>query len=267
MIDLLSHLPVAQLAAVVCLFFVGLTWVGAIFLRPFFRLLVRRQPDLNSLLGNFVSIYGVFYGILMGLLAVAAYQNKAEVEEAIISEGTAVFALFRNVSAFPEEARQRAQESVRDYVQFVIDKEWPAMRRGEIAEGGAPLINKLQEQIVALEPATLGQQTVHAEATRQFYRFLELRAKRLYSATTGIPGIMWYVVVLGALISIFLVWLFDMSLIAEFFLGGVISFFIGTMISLILVLDRPLRGEFGISPEIFQLLLKFINTVLGQPVG
>jgi hypothetical protein len=39
------------------------------------------------------------------------------------------------------------------------------------------------------------------------------------------------------------------------------------MISLILVLDRPLRGEFGISPELFQLLLKFINDMLGQPSG
>jgi len=78
---------------------------------------------------------------------------------------------------------------------------------------------------------------------------------------------MWYVVLLGALLSIFLVWLFDMSLIAEFFLGGLMSFFIGTMISLILVLDRPLRGEFGISPEVFQLLLRFINDMLGQPAG
>ena len=88
MIDALRDLPAGQLAFVVCLFFVGLTWVGAIFIRPILRLFVRSNPDVNTLLGNFVSIYGVFYGILMGLLAVAAYQNQAEVEHAISSEAT-----------------------------------------------------------------------------------------------------------------------------------------------------------------------------------
>jgi len=267
MLDVLRDLPVAQMATLVCIVFVGITWVGAIFIRPFFRVLVRSQPDLNTLLGNFVSIYGVFYGILMGLLAVAAYQNKAEVEQAISSEATSLGALFRNVSAYPEDVRRPIQETIEEYTRFVIEEEWPRMRQGELARGGMPLINRLQEQISAYNPATSGQYILHQEATQQFYRFFELRSVRLYSATTGIPGIMWYVVLLGALLSIFLVWLFDMSLIAEFFLGGLMSFFIGTMISLILVLDRPLRGEFGISPEVFQLLLRFINDMLGQPAG
>jgi len=267
MIDVLRDMPVAQMAMLVCVFFVGFTWLGAIFIRPFFRLLVRSQPDLNSLLGNFVSIYGVFYGILMGLLAVAAYQNQAEVEQSISSEVTSLGALFRTVSAYPEDVRKPIQETIGEYARFVIEEEWPSMRRGEIAHGGMPLINRLQEQISAFEPVTSGQYVLHQEATQQFYRFFELRAVRLYSATTGIPGFMWYVVLLGALLSIFLVWMFEMSLVAEFFLGGLMSFFIGTMISLILVLDRPLRGEFGISPELFQLLLGFINNMLGKPAG
>ena len=159
------------------------------------------------------------------------------------------------------------QESIREYVQFVIEKEWPSMRKGELPRGGMPLINQLQGQIAAFEPATPGQQIALAETTRQFYNFLEHRAVRLYSVTTGIPGIMWYVVLLGAVISIFFVWLFDMTLRAQFFLGGLMSFFIGAMISLIVVLDSPLRGEFGLSPEVFELLLGFMNKVLGQPAG
>jgi hypothetical protein len=267
MIELLRDLPVGQMAALVCLFFVGITWVGAIFIRPFFRVLVRSQSDLNTLLGNFVSIYGVFYGILVGLLAVAAYQNKADVEQSISAEATSLAALFRNISAYPDSVSRPIQETIRDYTQFVIDSEWPAMRRGEVARGGMPLINRLQQQLSSYEPATSGQYILHQEATQQFYRFFELRAVRLFSATTGIPGIMWYVVILGAVVSIFLVWLFDMSLVAHFFLGGLISFFIGTIISLILVLDRPLRGEFGVSPELFQHLLRFINDMLGRPAG
>jgi len=78
---------------------------------------------------------------------------------------------------------------------------------------------------------------------------------------------MWYVVLLGAVISIFFVWLFDMTRRAKFFLGGLMSFFISAMISLIVVLDSLLRGEFGLSPEVFELLLGFMNKVLGGPAG
>jgi hypothetical protein len=267
MIESLQNLPPGYLTTLVCLFFVGLTWFGAIFIRPILRALVHLQGDINGVLGNFVSIYGIFYGILMGLLAVAAYQNKVDIEEALTTEGVALFAYFRNISAYPEGVRQPMLESARDYTRFVIDAEWPQMRRGEHATGGMPLINHMQELLTAFKPGNAGEVILHTEATRQFYRFLEMRALRLLSAQTGIPGFMWYVVTLGALLSIFLVWLFDMSLLAHIFLGGLMSFFVGTMISLILILDRPLMGGYGIEPVNFQLLLNFMNNVLGQPAG
>lgn len=78
---------------------------------------------------------------------------------------------------------------------------------------------------------------------------------------------MWYVVLLGAFVSIFLTWMLNMTLVAHLFLGGILSFYIGAMVSLIMVLDRPLRGEYGIGPEVFQLLLIFMNNMLGQPAG
>lgn len=124
------------------------------------------------------------------------------------------------------------------------------------------LINELQQQITGFEPKTSGQYILHAETTKQFYEFLEFKAERRYNATSGIPEIMWFVVLLGAFLTVFLVWLFNMSLIAQLFLGGLLSFFIGIMVSLIVVLDRPLRGDFGISPEVFELLLKFMNNML-----
>lgn len=267
MIDFLSNLPTSLMAALVCLFFVVATWLGAIFIRPFFRLLVRTQPDLNSLLGNFVSMYGMFYGILMGLLAVAAYQNMVEVERAINLEGQNLVSLFRSVSAYPEDVREPLQESLMAYTKFVIDDEWPVMRKGETNAGGMPIINRLQQQLTEFEPATPGQNILHSETIGLFYQFLENRSLRVYSAKTGIPGTMWYVVLLGAFVSIFLTWMLNMTLVAHLFLGGILSFYIGTMVSLIMVLDRPLRGDYGISPEVFQLLLVFMNNMLGRPAG
>ncbi len=267
MLDYLNSLSVKELATLVCSFFVGFTWLGALFIRPFLQAIMRPYASNNQVIGSFVSMYGMFYGILMGLLAVAAYQNKIDVEMMIQSEGTALMGLFRNATSYPETVRVPLQESVRDYTRFVIEHEWPKMNKGQFPRGGKPLIDDLQSKITRFEPKTNGQFILHTETTRQFYEFLQLRAARLYNSTSGIPKIMWFVVILGAFLSIFLIWMFTMSLMSNLVLGGLLSFFIGTMISLIIILDRPLRGDSGISAQGFQLLLKFMNDVLGRPAG
>ena len=65
---------------------------------------------------------------------------------------------------------------------------------------------------------------------------------------------MWYTVGVGALINIFLLWLFDLRLGIHLLLGGILSFFLATMISLIVLMDNPFRGEVSVSPAAFQLV-------------
>jgi hypothetical protein len=40
---------------------------------------IHRPSGLNELVGDFMQYFGVIYGLLLGLLAVATYQNYAEV--------------------------------------------------------------------------------------------------------------------------------------------------------------------------------------------
>jgi hypothetical protein len=111
------------------------------------------------------------------------------------------------------------------------------------------------EQLIRFEPQTPGQEILHAEALRQFNNYLEARRMRLFSVTTSIPGVMWAVVLVGALMNIALIWMFDMKLINHLFLGGILSAFMGLMIFLIASLDNPFRGELSISPAPFEDIL------------
>jgi hypothetical protein len=77
---------------------------------------------------------------------------------------------------------------------------------------------------------------------------------RLYSVETSIPPFIWYTVVVGALINMFLVWMFDIGLNAHLVLGGLIAFFTSTMFCLIAIMDNPYRGDFSVSPKAFQLI-------------
>ena len=247
--------PSTTLALLITGAFVGFSWIGAVLIRPILRAFLRKRADINDLIGYMLSCFGVFYGLLLGLLAVAAYQNFSTVETIVSKEASALSALSRDVSAYPEPDRTNLIWLLRDYTRYVVHYAWPSQRKGIIPQEGNTRMIAFHEQLIRFEPQTPGQEILHAEALRQFNNYLEARRMRLFSVTTSIPGVMWAVVLVGALMNIALIWMFDMKLINHLVLGGILSAFMGLMIFLIASLDNPFRGELSISPAPFEDIL------------
>ena len=80
MIAWLQNLSPIALAIVCSGSFVLLTWFGIVFVRPFLRLVLRRQAGANDLVAYTSSWFSLLYGLLLGLLSVATYQNAAQVQ-------------------------------------------------------------------------------------------------------------------------------------------------------------------------------------------
>ena len=247
--------PSTTLALIITGAFVGFSWIGAVFVRPILRAFLRKRADINDLIGYMLSCFGVFYGLLLGLLAVAAYQNFSNVETIVSKEASTLSALARDVSAYPEPDRTNLIWLLRDYTRYVVHYAWPSQQKGIIPQEGNTRMIAFHEQLIRFEPSSPGQEILHAEALRQFNNYLEARRMRLFSVSTSIPGVMWAVVLVGALMNIALIWMFDMKLTNHLFLGGILSAFMGLMIFLIASLDNPFRGELSISPAPFEDIL------------
>jgi hypothetical protein len=177
--------------------FMGIFWLGALILRPLIRKWLRREEGLNSTLGDYLQYFGVIYGLLLGLLAVGAYQNHADAERAVVTEAAALAALYRDVSGYPEPYRTDLRTLVREYARSTIEDAWPLQRRGTLPlpeAGGASPVVQIYARMSQFEPATKGQEAIHESALRQFDTFLESRRERLSSVTSGMPRVMWYTV-------------------------------------------------------------------------
>jgi hypothetical protein len=234
--------------------FVGVCWLGIVVCRPLVRPWFNPEARLNEILGDFLQYFGVIYGLLLGLLAVATYQNHTDVEKAVSSEASSLAALYRDVTAYPEPQRTELKNLLREYTRYVIEEAWPLQRQGLVPPGGVKRVADFQASLVSFEPQTKAQEALHDAAMRQFNSFFEYRRTRLYSVDSGIPPLLWYTVGVGALINMIFIWLFDLRLRVHLLLGGVISFFLATMISLIALMDHPFRGEVGVSSDAFQLI-------------
>jgi len=241
-----------QLALLITGTFVVFFWLGCFLVRPILRTFVRARWGTNDIVGYVLSSFGVFYGLLLSLIAVAAYQNLTRAEENVAREAVALTALYQDLSAYPDPLRQSLRDELRDYGSFVIDTAWPLQRKGIVSVEGIKKVIAFRESLRAFEPQTLSQAVFHAETLRQFDAFYEARRIRVHDVHSGIPAVMWYVVIVGGLINLSIVWLFDMRLITQLFLGGMLAFFMGTMIFLIAAMDNPYKGEVSVKPDAFR---------------
>ena len=107
--------------------------------------------------------------------------------------------LYRDVGGYPEPTRSQLQRNLREYLEYVIHQAWPLQQRGQIPAGGVEQQNRFQALLLSFEPTTEGQKLLHAETLRAYDQMIEARRLRLDVVLTGLPGILWCVIVIGAL--------------------------------------------------------------------
>jgi hypothetical protein len=209
----------------------------------------------NEVVGYYLGAVCVFYGITLGLLAVATWQTYSDLEARVGQEAAAVGTLYREVSTFPEPNRTELQSDLRQYVRQVIDVAWPQMRRGIVPQEEGVTLSVLQTHLTQFEPATEGKKTIYAETYRGFKQIAELRGRRLQGVQEGLAGPLWVVVLAGAFLTIAVTWFFDLrSQSMHSWMTVFLSALLGLLIYLLGALDNPFRGEISVSPEPFEIM-------------
>lgn len=229
---------------------VALSLAGLRLTRPWAR---KRCGDANELANYYFAAVGVFYALLMGLIAVASWENHSRIEDVVTGEAVTVSDLYRDMEVYPSPVREELRALLRQYVQAVIDKEWPLQLHGDAPTKVADHIDQLVHRMVTVEPATPGQQISHGECLRQLNSLLSLRRQRLQAVDDGLSSLMWLIVLLGAAITIGLTFFFCTDKVGvQALLTVALSLVIGLSIFLIFSLDGPLVGSSAVQPDSFR---------------
>jgi hypothetical protein len=234
--------------------FVGVTWIGIFVTRGTVHSWVHRETRANDMIGLALSSFFVLFGLLLGLVAVATYQNYFSVADTVDKEASSIAALYRDFGAYPQPIRDRLRDRLRDYTRYTIEDGWPLQRRGIAPTGGTDRITKLSELLFTFVPSNRSEEIMHTQVLRHFDNVVELRQSRLANVTLGLPAVLWWVVAFGALLNIVLIWLQDMEIHVHLILGGVLASIIALVIFLIAALDNPFRGEVSVGPDSIALV-------------
>ena len=122
--------PTAKVGTLFAVVFVVTTWAATFARRRFLHPGFHRDRRANEMVGFVLSSYSVFYGILIGLIAVAALRNFGTVSDLVTKEASRLSALYCDLSGYPQPIRGRLQGDLREYTRSEVERDWPQQQRG-----------------------------------------------------------------------------------------------------------------------------------------
>jgi hypothetical protein len=243
------------------LVFLGLSWLVLLGVRPFVIRAAASNRDWDRVLGYAMSSFGLFYGILLALIAVSVYENFQRVNAISLDEVSAIATLFRNFEAYPPSVGVDLQGQLQAYTLGVITVDWPLQEAGIKPTAGDPAIDTMQRTLFDFEPVTLAEQTVHNQTIAQFDRFVETRRDRIDETELALPGLLWAVVAVGALLNALMIGLVESkSRRIHLIMSGIIAIFVAMLIFTTATIDHPYSGAVSVTSEPYQDLYDEVLT-------
>lgn len=254
--NVIDSLPMWLTMPSFVLLFVGASWGILLLVRPWVRRAATDHKEWDRVLGYAMSSYGLFYGILLALVAISVYENFQRVDVIVLDEVSALGALYRGMSGYPPELADQLQESVRLYTLGVISEDWPLQQQGIIPAEGSERVDRIQTLLLGFEPTPGGQQTLHNQILSEYFDFLEARRARLDETKLALPGVMWVVLGIGAVINAVMLSLIEVRNVrVHLIMTTILAVFVSMLIFVTASMDHPYSGYVSISPEPFQNLV------------
>ena len=255
------ELPVWVSLPLFVIVFLALSWGVLLLLRPWVRRMAGRNEEWDRVLGYAMASYGVFYGILLALIAVSVYDDFSRVDGVVLEEASALATLYRDVSAYPAPYSYELQDLLRGYTQNVIAIDWPSQAQGLIPGAGNGQVDAIQRLLFSFNPSTSGEQAYHLETLERFNDLVEARRDRLDETQLALPGLLWALLGVGAVLNAAMLALVEAkNLRIHLIMSGIIAVFVAMLIYVTASMDHPYSGAVNITPEPFRVLLEQVMT-------
>jgi len=217
------------------------------------RLPRKRLAQSQDAVGVMFSAVGVLFTVLLAFLVVLVWEQFNEAQVRTEEEATKISNLLRDANAFPSPARNEIQGRLIAYTQSVIDDEWTAMERGESSPVTAQAYRRVWAGYYDFVPRSRQQERFYDESIGRLNDLGHDRRLRVISSEASIPGIMWFMLVIGGVVTIAYLYLFVIpSALLQGAMIGSVAGLLALVLFLILSLDHPFAGDVKVTPDAYR---------------
>lgn len=148
------------------------------------------------------TVVGTTFAILLAFTIVNASQTYSGAKSAADSEATTTLEMFRTMGFFSAEERDTVRSDIVCYARAVAYSEWPAMAEGRSSPLVVPWIDRWNEAFRNLELRSDRERSAFSELLTQDRARTDAGVERFRAATSSVPPLLWFVLILGACLTV-----------------------------------------------------------------
>lgn len=184
---------------------------------------------------------GVVYAIVLGLAIAGVWEGRGAAQEYVRQEAQALHEVDVRSSVYPPEVRDRIRGDVHAYVRYVVHDEWKAMTDdGNLTDRGTELLAQVRADVTDYQPKNDHEGQAYQPLVDQVAAVDDARSARGQSAGATMPGVVWFGLIIGALVTVGLIFTLQIRRsFRELLLAGLFSVLIAFLLFLIWDFDSP----------------------------
>ena len=158
------------------------------------------------------------------------------------------------------------RDDILGYTRFVVNVEWPEQADGHAVDRASPDLSDMDRIALEIRPTDATNGALRSMLLESIMRLRDARQERLLAAQTTIPGIVWFVMLLGGGLTIaFGSFLGAPSLRMHLAMSAALALSGALVVILIVALSNPFRGDFRVSTAPFDEVLAQIVQAARPP--
>ena len=205
--------------------------------------------DLNSCVSIFIGVISIFIGVTFAFVVSNAYTTYSAAADNALLEASQLFELHKLVSTLPNTTE--LQTKIVEYTLYVANIEYPSLENGIVPDEGHVLLSGIGTDLYEYNPTTKRENVVFNKAVTVYNDIVTLKVSRLASAQTGLAPELWWVLIIGSILIIIMTWFVKCSVVIQYVFTTITTTALSSMIFLIVALDYPFKGDYGLDSEPF----------------
>lgn len=184
---------------------------------------------------------GVVYAIVLGLAIAGVWEARNAADEVAKEEAQALHEVYERAAVAPSARRELIRSDVDAYVRHTVRTEYPHMvEHGELTGRGEKLLSDLRKDVLQWDPRTPREEQAYAAMADRVGAADAARVGRSDSAEPTLPGVVWFGLFAGAVVSVGMLFALQIQRSTrELLLAGLFTALIAFLLFLVRHFDEP----------------------------
>ena len=218
---------------------------------------LKRQHEVASF---FFLMIGTLYAVLIAFAIFVVWNEFQEAGTNLEREANEVGNLSRMAMGMPQPLHRDIQSALVDYLNSVVDDEFPAMANGNDSPRTWQAVQKLWDIYNGIEPDSPRMQAYYSESLKQLNELSNSRRFRLFTSRGTVPDSLWDLLVGGGIMLIIFTYLFGHeSIWSQAAMTAALAAVLAFSLFLIDSFDSPYSGVVRVTPDPFKIELTHIK--------